>query len=139
MLERYKDLYYDTKQGIKNIIRWFPIIWKHRTWEYEFIYKILSFALKELRQQMEKENRHTCLNKNVKQIKICETILERFYNNYFFSNYRKIKNETCTCDRLIEVCPSCRYNLKKIYDAQEKEHLALFCKIFEKHSRRWWT
>ena len=33
-------------QGIKNLLYWFPIIWKDRNFDEHFIYEILKHKLK---------------------------------------------------------------------------------------------
>ena len=40
-----KYLHRDIAQGIKNLIKWFPIIWKDRNWDDSFIFDILQFKL----------------------------------------------------------------------------------------------
>lgn len=32
--------------GVKNLVRWFPIIWKDRGWDHSYIYTVLAFKLK---------------------------------------------------------------------------------------------
>ena len=41
-------------QGIKNIIAWFPIIWRDRDWDSWYIYEILNFKLKRMEQNIRK-------------------------------------------------------------------------------------
>ena len=41
-----KYLHRDFIEGIKNLIKWFPIIWKDRNWDHSYIYEILKFKLK---------------------------------------------------------------------------------------------
>jgi hypothetical protein len=33
------------KQGVKNLIYWFPIIWKDRNWDSHYIFEIMKHKL----------------------------------------------------------------------------------------------
>src|SRR6185369_6100046 len=35
--------------GIKNLIRWFPIVWKDRDWDHHYILEVLKFKIKNTR------------------------------------------------------------------------------------------
>jgi hypothetical protein len=41
-----KYLHHDIIQGIKNLIYWFPVIWRDRDWDTTYIWNILSYKLK---------------------------------------------------------------------------------------------
>jgi len=77
-MNKITDIFYDIKNGIKNLITWFPIIWKDRNWDYEFFFDLLKFKL----QLMEKNHRNCkvfCESdiKNADQIKKCIEITDR--------------------------------------------------------------
>lgn len=48
MFPRIKDKYYSIKNGIWNIIRWFPVIWEDRDWDDYYIFALLyhKFCIK---------------------------------------------------------------------------------------------
>lgn len=80
----YKSLY----KGIKNIIRWTPIIWKDRDSDYEFIERVLYYKLANTYNFFVSKNSIT--NWEVKEqkealkaLRICIVILERRLN-YFY-------------------------------------------------------
>jgi hypothetical protein len=41
---RYK--WYDFRCGVKNLIKWYKIIWADRSWDHAFIYKIIEHKLR---------------------------------------------------------------------------------------------
>jgi hypothetical protein len=41
-----KYLHLDFKRGVKNLIYWFPVIWKDRNWDSNYIFEILMHKLK---------------------------------------------------------------------------------------------
>lgn len=49
---RIKTIYYNITIGMKNLIDWFPVIWKDRDWAYDFYtHKILLHKLKRLQKR----------------------------------------------------------------------------------------
>ena len=51
----HKDFY----NGVKNLIKWFPTIWKDRDWDSDFIYEILKNKIENQSHYINKHNRHT--------------------------------------------------------------------------------
>jgi len=37
--------YYNVKNGVANLWRWFPTVWKIRNWDYHYIYMVLHKQL----------------------------------------------------------------------------------------------
>jgi len=46
--ESRMTFYRNIIRGIKNLITWFPVIWRDRNWDHVFIYNILHFKLKNM-------------------------------------------------------------------------------------------
>ena len=40
-----KYLHLDIIRGVKNLIRWFPTIWKDRDYDHSYIYEVLRVKL----------------------------------------------------------------------------------------------
>ena len=80
-------MFYRLKQGIINLIKWFPIIWQDRDWDYHYIYKILHFKLKNMEEFM---LGNKCWSANHKQIaheiKIAKLLLERLMKDNYLEN-----------------------------------------------------
>ena len=74
---RYK-IYY----GIKNLIRWFPIIWQDRDWDWTYLVIMLEHKLAGIEKQLEIGN-HTYWKKDWKRVHyaklLCDRIMEDEY------------------------------------------------------------
>lgn len=35
-------------EGIKNLIKWFPVIWKDREFDYRYLYEVMYFKLRDM-------------------------------------------------------------------------------------------
>ena len=79
-----EDFYYNIKYGIKNIIKWLPIIWLDRDWDYYFLMRMMQHKMKFMEKSMRKS---MLLNGPVyaKQIKDCIILLERLINDEYYS------------------------------------------------------
>ena len=79
-------------QGIKNIIRWAPVIYHDKDWDYSFTFKILKFKLENTKKHFEKHKYFESWSNNVKWINICIKLIDRiegdFYNDEYFSYYK---------------------------------------------------
>ncbi len=84
-------IWYNFKYGITNLIKWFPVIWMDRDWDYQYFYKITRKKLKGM------ENLHRFHGHHVddiivaNQIKTCISIIDRLieddYNSVCFDKY----------------------------------------------------
>ena len=63
--------------GIKNLIRWFPIIWKDRDWDDRFIWQIMIQKIKFQAQYIGKRDRHTRAKRDAEIMMTCVRLMER--------------------------------------------------------------
>ena len=91
-----KDVRYffrDLKQGIKNLIIWFPVIWKDRWWDHWFFYVLLHKKLSLMEENIRKYGIHVNAEQDADKIKICVNILKRLiddkYHEIAHSNHKK--------------------------------------------------
>lgn len=43
-------------QGVRNLIKWFPLVWADRDWDYSFTYRILQFKMEQQANYLAKRN-----------------------------------------------------------------------------------
>ena len=76
---KIKNIYYQ----LKNVIKWLPIIWKDRDWDYGYFYRILYFKLK----NMEKYFNHSlCAKERAKEIRIAKNLVKRLIDSNYLEN-----------------------------------------------------
>lgn len=100
---KYESKYFHREvwQGIKNIFKWLPIVWKDRDWDHYYIYKALQFKLKNTANYIEKRDRYVGNERDVQRLRTCvkliENILEDVYElehmNYYDFEFRSIPVE----------------------------------------------
>lgn len=79
-------------RGIRNIIRWIPVIYRDRDWDHSYIFEILKFKLKNQRQYIVENNRHEGVDRDNRDITLCLNLIEKVQNDYYdleYSDYHK--------------------------------------------------
>ena len=85
MINKIKNFYYDVKYGIENLIKWVPIIWKDRDYDWNYIFYILEAKLKKHLKRLENIQLYVNQEKDVKIIRICLKLINRITEeNYIF-------------------------------------------------------
>jgi hypothetical protein len=79
----HKDLY----RGIKNLIHWFPVIWKDRDWDSYYIFQILEYKLKLQAKGIAKRDIHVNAQRDVEIIRTCIRLMEKVRDGYYESEY----------------------------------------------------
>jgi hypothetical protein len=75
------------KQGIKNLIKWFPTIWNDRNWDYYFILEILKVKLQTQSDYIRKNGNHTQANRDSEIMNTLVKLTHRFQNAYYETEY----------------------------------------------------
>ena len=86
----------DFIKGIKNLYRWFPIIWKDRDWDSYFIFEILISKLKNTAKYNDSINYHTNAKRDSQRMMTCVRLIERVQEDYYsmeWVNYETAKFE----------------------------------------------
>ena len=90
-----KYMHLEFKRGIKNLIHWFPIIWKDRNWDSHYIFEILKYKLESQAKHIMDNDRHTRAKHDAGKMMTCvrlmETVQEGTYSSEY-SDYHKTKH-----------------------------------------------
>lgn len=137
--------YYNMIYGIKNLITYFPLIWKTRDWDYYYIYEFLYYKIKVHRENLAKNNRHVGVEKNIHRMKTCELLLKRLmeddyayldivhrdgeYGKGSYFEYKTVIKEFK--DREIDT-------LFKLEQSRRQQDKDLLFKLLSKHMDKWW-
>lgn len=82
-----KNYWYNFKIGIRNLIKWFPIIWKDRDWDYHYIYDVLKFKLINQAKYIGNHNIHTAAKRDVEIMNTCVRLIQRCQDDYYDMEY----------------------------------------------------
>ena len=120
------------KYGVENCIKFFPLVWKDRDWDYYFLLKLIQFKLKNMANLHEKYGH--CVNKDryIKQMKTAANLIERITSDdgYYVEDclvFNKKGNYFLT-----------RINGKMRSTLMLQQDIDLLFKIMNKHMLDWW-
>lgn len=63
------------KQGVRNLINWFPIIWKDRDWDYDFLYKMIIKKLYNMADYHMTQGVHVNAQREAERMETCARLL----------------------------------------------------------------
>lgn len=75
------------KEGIKNIVYWFPVIWKDRNWDKDFIYIMLQHKLKAQAAYIGKRDRHTRALQDARRMMLCVNLIQKIKDSDYTIEY----------------------------------------------------
>ena len=122
---KIKRFFYNVTDGVKNLIKWAPVIWKDRDWDQAFLYEIMRHKLKLMEDYFYSD--HTmCVDakKRAEEIKTCRILLDRILKEEY------IEFDPNKCPYPWDYFKNEAYMLKQDIDY-------LF-KIMSKRSSDWW-
>jgi hypothetical protein len=80
-------------QGLRNILRWMPTIYRDKHWDHSFLNDILQKKLEFMREELVTANRFVGVEKVNKDITLALNLLERIKHDYYaLEMYEYIKN-----------------------------------------------
>jgi hypothetical protein len=77
ILPNLKSFLNDIVYGIKNLIKWTPIIWIDRDWDWYFLAKILKYKISNMAKYERKYGHHVRAEKDAHDMEICVEYLRR--------------------------------------------------------------
>lgn len=137
----------DFVYGIRNIIKWFPLIWKDRPWDHVYIYDILSFKLKLQAEHIDKNGLHVGAERDAEIIMTCSKLAKKLADEYYNDEpieyeyvQRYFNKYSNTYKKVLKKYPDARPAMIKYYIAEEIKNKAkrLLFSIMENKIEEWW-
>ena len=88
-LREGKYLHKTFYNGVKNLIKWFPIIWKDRNWDDFYIFEILKFKLKNQAQYIGSRDIHVAAKRDAEKMMLCVKLIDKIQDEYYCCEYQK--------------------------------------------------
>lgn len=80
-------LHTDFIRGLKNLLKWFPIIWRDRDFDDSFIFEILKFKIQKTAIYIGTNDRHTTAKRDSEIMLMCVRLIERVQKEYYAAEY----------------------------------------------------
>ncbi len=75
--------------GVKNIIKWIPIVWKDRDWDHAYIMYALRFKIKNTADYIEKHKRYENWQRDVERMRLCIRLFDALEEDIYELEYQK--------------------------------------------------
>jgi len=135
--EKISDVYYNVRRfvvydlqyiprniaiSIRNLIKWFPVIWKDRDWDHSFIYEILKHKLENQAHYIAKKNRHTSAKRDAELMLLCARLIEIQQEESYDMEYLDYQETEWTDDLRIKIVSN---NLEDYLAKYPRQHKRL--------------
>lgn len=82
-----KYMHFEFKRGVKNLIYWFPIIWKDRYWDSHYIFEIMMHKIKAQSKYIGERDIHTRAKRDAEIMMTCVRLMKLIQDEHYLSEY----------------------------------------------------
>ena len=119
------------KQGVKNIIYWFPIIWKDRNWDSHYIFEILQHKLKAQSKYIGNNDRHTRAQLDAKRMRLCVKLIKKVQEEDYTMEYMDYHKDRVWFTDCEDRPGSSLYNSEEVWEKYD-DYFAKYPLVYKK-------
>ena len=82
----------DLNIGIRNLIKWLPVIWRDRDWDHHYIYEILKFKIRRQADYIGKMDRHVSAKRSAEIMRLVARLIDRQQEEFYGCEYMRYHN-----------------------------------------------
>ena len=112
------------KYGIKNLYKWFWVIWKDRDWDHHYIYQVLKFKLEKQAKHLGERNWYESSKRDAELMMTCVRLINKLQNE---SYYDELSKSGVRSSEAVQI----------VIDRHNKAKRLLF-KIMNERIESWW-
>lgn len=133
--------------NIVNIVRWIPVLWNNRDWDYCYLLNIMEHKLDSMSSHFKKHNVFVGSEKAVKQMRICAELCKRISaDDYdfgpFWFNDKRIDELEKVYEHFLEsgeFVGTVKNTWVSYRSKQRQQDMELLGKLMTKHVLGWWN
>ena len=77
----------NVRTSIRNLIKWFPIVWRDRDWDHSFTYNVIQFKLEQQATYLAKRNTFVNTQANVDHARTMAKLIEMHTDGHYGIEY----------------------------------------------------
>jgi hypothetical protein len=81
------SMHRDFAQGVKNLWKWFPTIWRQRDWDGHFIYEMIRVKLEFQAKYIGDNDRHTTAKRDAELMRLVTRLIKLQQEGYYDMEY----------------------------------------------------
>lgn len=128
-------------RGIKNVIKWLPIIWRQKDNSYTELYDVMIFKMENLANKLNENNKTDEakeITSNISRLKTCrdETFITMAINKYKYELYSEVSKAKNDSEKLIIInkYKARMSKARKIHNINKERAF----KVFTDNIENWW-
>ena len=112
------------KYGVKNLYKWFWVIWNDRDWDHYYIFQVLKFKLEKQANHLAENGFHNNAQRDAELMMTCVRLIDKLQNEYYYD----------------ELCKSGVRSSEAVQNviAKHKKAKRLLFKIMNDRIEEWW-
>ena len=129
---RYYHKYFIS--GVKNLIYWFPIIWKDRNWDGHYIFEIIQHKLVAQANYIDKRDFHTRAQLDAKRMRLCVKLIKKIQEEDYTMEYMDYTKDRVWFTDCEDRPGSSLYNSEEVwekYDEYFKKYPLVYKKVLK--------
>ena len=75
------------KHGVKNLYKWFWVIWKDRDFDYHYIYQVLKFKLEKQAKHLADVGCHNEAQRDAELMMTCVRLINKLQNEEYYDEF----------------------------------------------------
>ena len=89
LLWKFEYRYYwsNLKNGIRNLIAWFPVVWKDRDWDDNFFFEVVKFKITKMAKTHGTHMPYVSQERNVEIMNLVVRLIDKFQNETYLHEY----------------------------------------------------
>lgn len=91
-----KYLHKDIIKGIKNLWKWFPLVWKDRDWDHHFIFETLKFKITNTANYIKSHDRYVGADRDYEVMMTCVRLIEKIQEEDYDGEWGNYINQKMT-------------------------------------------
>jgi hypothetical protein len=132
---RYYPKYF--VKGVKNLWRWFPLIWKDRDWDDYYIWVLLEKKLKNQANYTLTRGKHLNANRDAERMMTCVKLMERIREEYYHMEYMDYHKSEYHFDPVPDRDDVKQLRIEELsenFDVYFKKYPRIYSKVFSEFS-----
>ena len=77
------------KYGVKNLYKWFWVIWNDRDWDHHYIFQVLKFKLEKQANHLAENGFHNNAQRDAELMMTCVRLIDKLQNEYYYDELCK--------------------------------------------------
>lgn len=112
-------IYKNIKWGIKNCIKWFPVVWNDRDFDWSYLAIVMQFKINNMANFIEHNKFYAGYKRDVRDMRVCVELLDRLIED----DTQDVENKKLTFTQ---------------YEQRISQWQRMVGEILGKRMRKWW-